>query len=350
MRSPSEPTLEISALEEYGALRRIGLPLGVDIVVGRNQAAALRIDDPGVSGRHARLVHLERGVVLTDLGSTNGTYVNGQRVTQPSLLHDGDAISFAGVSAVFRQSSPVQRRLEGQLPTHLPAPPPAAPWALTPEPPIGQGASSGDPEPITRPDPDHEGRPAVGQSGQSFRGTVLNAIPPVVNVNPYLMLDIRTDDGETIAVRARFWLPFGVPHIGEGHHVRVVGHRTRSGFIRPDSIENETTGVRWRRRKLWALMLVLSLAAALGVAILILPSRSGTQPGQDPPESGAVPSLVGKNLEVARADLRSAGFGKVVEVPEKSRRPIFTVTRVRPAAGTRVSKDTEIRVFFSFPL
>jgi pSer/pThr/pTyr-binding forkhead associated (FHA) protein len=109
VRSPSEPTLEISALEEHGALRRIGLPLGVDVVVGRNQAAALRIDDPGVSGRHARLVHLERGVVLTDLGSTNGTYVNGQRVTQPSLLHDGDAISFAGVSACGCQK--VGRRL-----------------------------------------------------------------------------------------------------------------------------------------------------------------------------------------------------------------------------------------------
>jgi hypothetical protein len=251
MGPPPEPTLEILVPEAHGAVRKIVLPFGVDAVVGRNQTAALRIDDPGVAGEHARLVHAGRGVILIDLGSPNGTYVNGQRVTQPWLLQDGDAISFAGVSAIFRLSSPVQRRLDGQPASHLQGSSQVVLGGLTPEPPIGAGTQPGDPEPLAPVVPGDEGPPVTGQSGRSFRGTVLNVIPPVVNVNPYLMLDIRTEDGQTVAVRASFWLPFGVPYVAEGHHVRVVGHRTRAGFIKPDSIENETTGVRWRRRKLF---------------------------------------------------------------------------------------------------
>jgi hypothetical protein len=239
------------AVEERGAVRKIAIPFGFDAVVGRDEATALRIDKPGVSGEHARLVHNERGVVLTDLGSTNGTQVNGRRITQPSLLRDGDAISFAGVSAVFRLSDPIRLGPESQHLPHVQGPPSVAPGALAREMPIGTGRPLGDAGSIT---------PAVGRgripmtrrSGQSLRGTVLNAIQPQVNVNPYLLLDVRTEDGDTVAVRARFWLPFGVPYVAEGHQVHVVGRRTRAGFISPRYIENETTGVRWRRRLPWA--------------------------------------------------------------------------------------------------
>ena len=85
------------------------LPVRSKALVGRGKAASVRIDDLGVSRRHAQLVHDDRGVVLADLGSANGTWVNGQKVTTPALLRDGDKVRFSGVGAVFWASAPGQR-------------------------------------------------------------------------------------------------------------------------------------------------------------------------------------------------------------------------------------------------
>ena len=109
---PAGPILEIAAHGEQNAGRRIVLPAGSKALVGRGKAASVRIEDLGVSRRHARLVHDERGVVLADLGSANGTWVNGQRVTTPALLRDGDKVRFGSVSAVFWASGSAQRQRE----------------------------------------------------------------------------------------------------------------------------------------------------------------------------------------------------------------------------------------------
>jgi pSer/pThr/pTyr-binding forkhead associated (FHA) protein len=54
-------------------------------------------DDPYISGRHARL-YLQGGyAVIDDLGSTNGTYVNTTRITEPNDLEIGDRIQIGGV-------------------------------------------------------------------------------------------------------------------------------------------------------------------------------------------------------------------------------------------------------------
>jgi hypothetical protein len=72
----------------------------------------------------------------------------------------------------------------------------------------------------------------------------------VVNVNPWMVIDIRTDDGETMAVRGWFfWGTIRAPHVAEGQYVRVGGRLTRQGYIKPRYIINESTGSRWRR---WA--------------------------------------------------------------------------------------------------
>ena len=62
----------------------------------------MRIDDGNVSRRHAELSrdHDERWTVV-DLGSTNGTEVNGRRVTRRTPLADGDRISIGGMELVF---------------------------------------------------------------------------------------------------------------------------------------------------------------------------------------------------------------------------------------------------------
>jgi hypothetical protein len=121
---------------------------------------------------------------------------------------------------------------------------------LTPEPPISepQGEPSmreAMPGPAAASSPGSPPRPQPAEPGE-IRGTVLNVVQPVVNVNPWLTMDIRTESGETVAVRKFFfWGAVTAPFIAEGHYVRVAGRRTRGGYIKPRYIVNETTGSRW---------------------------------------------------------------------------------------------------------
>lgn len=62
------------------------------MVLGRSDEADLVLDDPYASEFHMRLVAQENGIMLHDLGSTNGTYVNGRRATAPTQLRRGDTI------------------------------------------------------------------------------------------------------------------------------------------------------------------------------------------------------------------------------------------------------------------
>jgi predicted component of type VI protein secretion system len=65
---------------------------GTNITIGRDINAEIVITIPEVSRRHSRL-RLEAGrYMLEDLGSTNGTFVNGQRLTTPHLMRAGDTI------------------------------------------------------------------------------------------------------------------------------------------------------------------------------------------------------------------------------------------------------------------
>jgi predicted component of type VI protein secretion system len=77
-------TLEVTSGPAAGQ----SLELGDELVIGREDAG-LVIDDPEISRRHARVCPVDGGVMVEDLGSTNGTYVNSQRVTtQPLKPHD----------------------------------------------------------------------------------------------------------------------------------------------------------------------------------------------------------------------------------------------------------------------
>ncbi len=74
---------------------------GGDLVVGRDPGAGIRIDDPHISRIHAALRRRGRAVYVEDLGSSSGTFVNGQTVTAVRELQPGDIVAFAGVSARF---------------------------------------------------------------------------------------------------------------------------------------------------------------------------------------------------------------------------------------------------------
>jgi DNA-binding winged helix-turn-helix (wHTH) protein len=71
-------------------------------VLGRDEDVAVRIDSPGVSRRHARIV-VEKGVArLEDLGSKNGTYWREERLQGPRALADGDTFRLGRLLLVFR--------------------------------------------------------------------------------------------------------------------------------------------------------------------------------------------------------------------------------------------------------
>jgi len=62
------------------------------IMIGRGADCQLILDDDYVSTRHARVVGGDNGVYVEDLGSTNGTYVNGQRITAPTTITLSDTV------------------------------------------------------------------------------------------------------------------------------------------------------------------------------------------------------------------------------------------------------------------
>ncbi len=61
------------------------------VTLGRG-SVELKLEDPFASTRHAKITRHGRTVVIEDLGSTNGTRLNGEPLTGPQPLHDGDRI------------------------------------------------------------------------------------------------------------------------------------------------------------------------------------------------------------------------------------------------------------------
>lgn len=70
--------------------REFGLA-GVQIL-GREQSAAITIEDPEVSRQHLQITVEGSRVAIEDLGSTNGTFVNDQKLAAPAMLQPGDKV------------------------------------------------------------------------------------------------------------------------------------------------------------------------------------------------------------------------------------------------------------------
>ena len=83
--------------------------VGPSATIGRDPDSSIWIDAPGVSRRHAtiRVASSSSGTsaILEDLASTNGTFVDGQRVTREVALQDRQAIQIGEATLIFRTSS-----------------------------------------------------------------------------------------------------------------------------------------------------------------------------------------------------------------------------------------------------
>jgi hypothetical protein len=91
---PGADGLEPQLVVERGAGHEPGMAydVGDGAVLGRGDAAEIRLQDPFASSRHARLVRQGSMVVIEDLGSTNGTYLNEELLQGPQPLHPGDRV------------------------------------------------------------------------------------------------------------------------------------------------------------------------------------------------------------------------------------------------------------------
>lgn len=108
---------------------------GDQLSIGRDSSNEISVNDAEVSRRHARLSFQGGKYVLEDMGSTNGTYVNGQRLTGPRVLKSGEVVSLGeqivfvyeavevdpGATMVSPRNVPAQPR-----PASTPPPPPPA--------------------------------------------------------------------------------------------------------------------------------------------------------------------------------------------------------------------------------
>ena len=77
--------------------------VGSQLTIGRLGDNDVQLDEVSVSSRHAEIVAHEGGVLLRDLDSTNGTFLNGEQITGEHPLNEGDEIYFGGVRSVFME-------------------------------------------------------------------------------------------------------------------------------------------------------------------------------------------------------------------------------------------------------
>lgn len=147
---------------------------GDQMTIGRDSTNEITINDAEVSRRHARLTFQGGKYVLEDLGSTNGTFVNGQRLAGPRVLKAGEVVSFGEqIVLVFEVS------------TFDPAATVASPRAAVAVPSVPRPATPPPPAPTT----DYAGNVPSGpppMSGPPAKKT--NLTPIIIGVAVFLLV------------------------------------------------------------------------------------------------------------------------------------------------------------------
>jgi hypothetical protein len=110
----SMPELILEIVEGDGAGRQEALTGPIEI--GRDASTTLALQDEQMSRRHARVSAQGDLALVEDLGSTNGTYVNGQQIEGPRAVRPGDQIRVGLTVIELRTAQDVQRQPSAVLP------------------------------------------------------------------------------------------------------------------------------------------------------------------------------------------------------------------------------------------
>jgi hypothetical protein len=120
MMYDNEPTMmgqgrpAATLVVRQGPQAGMSFPLaGNQIVIGREEGMDIALQDPESSRRHALVSWRGGQFVIEDLGSTNGTFVNGVQITAPQVLNPGDSIGIGQTALVFHTT---ETQMDSQLP------------------------------------------------------------------------------------------------------------------------------------------------------------------------------------------------------------------------------------------
>jgi len=97
---PAAPTGKITIIEP-AELAGSTMPIGDELTIGRAARCTLTLDDTYISSVHARIVWRDRSFVVEDAGSTNGTYLNLERLVTPVVLRAGDRVQIGSTVLEF---------------------------------------------------------------------------------------------------------------------------------------------------------------------------------------------------------------------------------------------------------
>lgn len=89
--------------EPSGRKKQQSWGLQDEMIIGRGSECAVSLKDEFASNVHAKLYRVEGRYYVEDLGSTNGTYVNGRRINYPTELRGGDYIKIGRTVMEFRR-------------------------------------------------------------------------------------------------------------------------------------------------------------------------------------------------------------------------------------------------------
>lgn len=108
------PRDDLGLLFEFDDLMVATLPpesTSESLTVGRLPDCDVVVDDPSVSKHHARLSWNTKTWAVEDLGSSNGTRLNGQPVEGMGIVHDGDELTFGDARFLMMRTSTLHQRL-----------------------------------------------------------------------------------------------------------------------------------------------------------------------------------------------------------------------------------------------
>ena len=103
VKTPRGRKARLVMASETGRKRQASWDVVGDVTIGRAPECVVSVDDEFASNLHSKIYQAEGRYYVEDLGSTNGTYVNGRRIHYPTELRNGDRVKIGRTVMEFRR-------------------------------------------------------------------------------------------------------------------------------------------------------------------------------------------------------------------------------------------------------